>query len=74
MPVRILMICPGGGVGDVPMVNLVERIARAIRKRQFTRAKSLFFYDPAVVPTDNELDDARVALAEIRAADLERNT
>ncbi len=52
--------------------EMVERVARAQRRRRFERTRRLGagqpvgIYDPEVEPTANEMDDARAAIEAMR--------
>ena len=44
------------------MSNIVERVARAVRRGQFERTGRMRALDETVGPTDREMSDARAAL------------
>jgi hypothetical protein len=46
--------------------EMVERVARAVRKNRFVRTRREGSFDETVPPTEQELDDARAAIAAMR--------
>jgi hypothetical protein len=50
---------------------LIEKIAKAVHKRQLERTGAGRAFDETLPPTDGELDNARAALAVARQAILE---
>lgn len=48
-------------------MSKVEEVARAMRRRKFEHLGVLKCYDSELEPTENELDDARAAIAAAEA-------
>jgi hypothetical protein len=46
--------------------SMVERVARAVRRNKFVRTRRIASFDETVPPTDEEIDDARAAIAAMR--------
>lgn len=46
--------------------DMVERVARAVRRNRFIRTRRIASFDGTVPPTDEELDDARAAIDAMR--------
>lgn len=46
--------------------NMIERVARAIRRDKFIRTRRQAVFDESLPLTDNELSEARAAIEELR--------
>ena len=50
------------------MNEMVEHVAKTMRRRQFERTGGLESFDEQLEPTENELDNARAVIEAVRTA------